>query len=142
MVRGAVGFIVARFVDKVDPEGKEELLKRDRCVESMLFTFDHARACNHSQWLPAADIKFFYFNIFHGLIIAAQELLFNEKREFIMSFPLVYSCAKYLGVNKYRVNQSLKAAGAGSLWNNGRPNKSIVFNNQVYYVVSSVNQII
>jgi len=44
-------------------------------------------------------------------------------------FFSVYSCAKYLGVNRYRVNQSLNF------------NKSIIFNNQVYYV-RNVNQII
>ena len=39
-----------------------------------------------------------------------------------MSFPSVYSCAKYLGINKYKVNQSLKL------------NKSIDLDNKVYYV--------
>ncbi len=31
-----------------------------------------------------------------------------EKEVLIKSFPSVYSCAKYLGINRYRVNQSLK----------------------------------
>lgn len=55
--------------------------------------------------------------------------LVNEGGELFMSFPSVYSCAKYLGVNKYRVNQSLDL------------NKSIVFKDQIYYVKKNVNQI-
>jgi len=46
----------------------------------------------------------------------------NDKEELIMSFPSIYSCAKYLGVNRYRVYQSLKL------------NKPIECNDQVYYV--------
>jgi len=48
--------------------------------------------------------------------------LVNERGELVMSFPSVYSCAKYLGINKYKVNQSLKL------------NKSIDLDNKVYYV--------
>ena len=46
--------------------------------------------------------------------------LLDEKGELIKSFPSVYSCAKYLGVNKYRINQNF--------------NKSIVVNDTVYYI--------
>jgi hypothetical protein len=46
--------------------------------------------------------------------------LLDEKGELIKSFPSVYSCAKYLGINKYRINQNL--------------NKSIVVNDTVYYL--------
>ena len=33
--------------------------------------------------------------------------LLDEKGELIQSFPSVYSCAKYLNVNKYRINKNL-----------------------------------
>lgn len=46
--------------------------------------------------------------------------LIDEKGELIKSFPSVYSCAKYLGINKYRINQNL--------------NKSIVINGTVYFL--------
>lgn len=46
--------------------------------------------------------------------------LLDEKGELIKSFPSVYSCAKYLGVNKYKINKNL--------------NKSIVVNDTVYYI--------
>jgi hypothetical protein len=46
--------------------------------------------------------------------------LLDEKGNLIKSFPSVYSCAKYLGVNKYRINQNF--------------NKSIVVNDTVYYI--------
>lgn len=46
--------------------------------------------------------------------------LLDEKGELIKSFPSVYSCAKYLGINKYRINQNL--------------NKSLVINGTAYYI--------
>jgi hypothetical protein len=48
--------------------------------------------------------------------------LLNEKEVLLKSFPSVYSCAKFLGVNKYRVNQCLKL------------NKSLIIEDRVYYV--------
>lgn len=48
--------------------------------------------------------------------------LLNEKEVLLKSFPSVYSCAKFLGVNKYRVNQSLKL------------NKMLIIEDRVYYV--------
>lgn len=48
--------------------------------------------------------------------------LLNEKEVLLKSFPSVYSCAKFLGINKYRVNQSLKL------------NKSLIIEDRVYYV--------
>ena len=45
-----------------------------------------------------------------------------EKEVLIKSFPSVYSCAKYLGINKYRINQSLKL------------NKRIIIKDRGYYV--------
>lgn len=46
--------------------------------------------------------------------------LLEEKGELIKSFPSVYSCAKYLGENKYKINKNL--------------NKSVNINNKVYYL--------
>lgn len=48
--------------------------------------------------------------------------LLNEKEVLLKSFPSVYSCAKFLGVNKYRVNQSLKL------------NKMLIIEDRVFYV--------
>lgn len=48
--------------------------------------------------------------------------LLNEKEVLLKSFPSVYSCAKFWGVNKYRVNQSLKL------------NKMLIIEGRVYYV--------
>lgn len=48
--------------------------------------------------------------------------LYLENGELVMSFPSIYSCAKFLGINKYRVNQSLIF------------NKSFNVGNKVYYV--------
>jgi hypothetical protein len=45
-----------------------------------------------------------------------------EKEVLLKSFPSVYSCAKFLGVNKYRVNQSLKL------------NKMLIIEDRVFYV--------
>jgi len=45
-----------------------------------------------------------------------------ENGELVMSFPSIYSCAKFLGVNKYRVSQSLTL------------NKPFNVDNKVYYV--------
>ena len=52
-------------------------------------------------------------------------LIYNPEtnnNKFLMSFPSVYSCAKYLNVTKYRINQGLKN------------NKSIIIDNKTYYV--------
>jgi len=45
-----------------------------------------------------------------------------EKEVLLKSFPSVYSCAKFLGVNRYRVNQSFKL------------NKLLMVEGRVYYV--------
>ena len=49
-------------------------------------------------------------------------LLHLENGELVMSFPSIYSCAKFLGVNKYRVSQSLTL------------NIPVNVDNKVYYV--------
>lgn len=46
--------------------------------------------------------------------------LLDERGELVKYFPSIYSCAKYLGVNKYKINQNL--------------NKSVNINNKVYYL--------
>jgi len=48
--------------------------------------------------------------------------LLDEKEVLLKSFPSVYSCAKFLGINRYRVNQSLKL------------NKLLMVEGRVYYV--------
>lgn len=48
--------------------------------------------------------------------------LLDEKGELIKSFPSVYSCAKYLNVNKYRINKNF--------------NKSIDINGNIYFIRS------
>jgi hypothetical protein len=48
--------------------------------------------------------------------------LYSENGELIMSFPSIYSCAKFLGINKYRVNKSLIS------------NKPFNVDSKVYYV--------
>jgi len=45
-----------------------------------------------------------------------------ENGELVMSFPSIYSCAKFLDVNRYRVSQSLTL------------NKPVNVDNKVYYV--------
>ena len=48
--------------------------------------------------------------------------LYLENGELVMSFPSVYSCAQFLGINKYRVTQSLTL------------NKTFNVEDKVYYV--------
>lgn len=48
--------------------------------------------------------------------------LLDEKGELIISFPSVYSCAKYINVNKYRINKNF--------------NKSININGKIYFIRS------
>jgi len=48
--------------------------------------------------------------------------LYLENGELVMSFPSIYSCAKFLGINKYRVNKSLIS------------NKPFNVDSKVYYV--------
>ncbi len=48
--------------------------------------------------------------------------LLDEKGELIKSFSSVYSCAKYLNVNKYRINKNF--------------NKSIDINGKIYFIRS------
>ena len=48
-----------------------------------------------------------------------------ENGELVMSFPSIYSCAKFLDINKYRVSQSLTL------------NKAVNVDNKIYYVRST-----